>query len=294
MADPDPTRPANILAVAVDMADSPHMFRYGAWPGSLDAWSKNTTNLLGADASYLKPATITYTGKPANNLPTSANQLFSQAQQYGPFTFIQKSKLPSDFQFNKKADLRVVTLPMPTRIIPAGIRSDATLLSSSKYCRSQSFGYPSQAVATTHIFEYLGADGLTFSTNGTTSTSSVSVNNATDYNGNLHLHTEMSPSYGPLHGSEMFEALMRVISVELSRELIFCTRMDQTPPDPEIGPFVPPSIDVGELGIIPPSSDPKTKKKSDHHGTDPHGLVTVTFATCGGGGGAVGDCGDTC
>jgi hypothetical protein len=249
---PDPN--ATLMrAVAVDMPSLPHIFPYGVWqPGWLDPMMPSLNpNTSANPTSTLIPYAVTVTGTAAPC--PDVDTLFSNAQMVSPFSYIPNiNKFAANWA---NPGLRVISLPLPSRIIPAAFRT--TALISDKGNKRFKKGPPTgtTGIATTHIFVYDGASSLTFQP---PNLPPQTMSHGTSYQADYHFHTVPSFDPGFDHGPCMFENLLSLIQGMDRSELAFVPTEDGLL---EFGPGVPMTVDHFELEI-------------------PEGYRTHTLASC--------------
>ncbi len=235
-----------ILAITRNMPDMRHRFPYGVWQGN-DGFDDNSRLL---DANPSAP------NVPRNAYPVTLpafdggfgciQDLFEDAGKNCSMTYLANPKhdITPDFT---SAHIRVISIPFPTRLITAGFAQDSYVMDSDDKHPIHSPGNPhdtkSGPVATTHIFEYIGASSLTF--NGEQEITSGSIG----YQANFHFHTVPPHALDkpdPNHPVEMFANLMSLIGLDTTKvKLVF--------PHPDAKPFrgshVPKSVEDIELEI---------------------------------------------
>ncbi len=228
-----------MLAIAIDMPSLPHLFPYGAWDAAWVDASKPSlpTNLISAPYAV----GVTGTTKPA----TDVNTLFTNTLPVGPFNYLPNPNLGQQLSVDgSRSGLRVVSMPIPTSIIPAAFRSGGSV-SDPKHHFQQGSGTGQTGYPTTHIFVYDGATQLTFpSVNGSPA---QSISAAADSSADFHFHTVPSFDPGFDHGPCMFENLMSLI-VNLDRtQLALLSNPNDTV---DRGSNVPTCVSQWELEIM--------------------------------------------
>jgi hypothetical protein len=149
--------------------------------------------------------------------------LFQDAQNNCGFNYIAKD-LSASFS---TTGLRVIHIPLPTKLFVAGYMPKGTIDSST---------YPLKGTgeaAMAHVFEYDGATSLKFKGKKTPA--------AQDSSANFHFHTV--PPDDTFHGVAMFAALVKDVLSDTTVSL------DATEPDapPIPGKCLPQYFDVSEL-----------------------------------------------
>ena len=174
--------------------------------------------------------------------------------------------------------VRIIELPVPSRLIPATIRQKATITGNAPF-----IGPTGPGVATMQIFEYDGATSWSF--NGQTSA------NVSDH---LHFHTvRLDDHASETHAPCMFKSLMTLISRgphDLTLTIDPCEKSIKgsgaqqfSDEELQIEPFIPPDICAEKQKPRQPPPHPP------HHRPTTR---TVDLASCSGAGfGLGGDCG---
>jgi len=232
-------KPGFMYAVSVNMPTEPHHFPYGTWnERTLKEWIDDTKTKELPSGSMVATVALQQQGNPWQPTTLDVNMLFQQTHNNGPFTEIAKMGTPHPTDW-KDPNLRVIELPIPSRILPTTIRTDATLTCSSVYCKPNQIA----GLAFTHIFVYDGADILTFSpmkgavVNGSTSTSS-----------DLLIFTIPCANFGTGHATEMFKALLTAVNPDLATNLTLTVPKMTDPPRP--GPAIPAGVSAEEQGNV--------------------------------------------
>ena len=300
----DPFKGGYIRAVALDPSEfthpeltaaqnsanvtmPPHHFPFGVWDEQSD-WDSCHGNLPSNDpASGLNPL-IAYPLEVfgTQNRAAKVPDLFLRADTDSRMTYLPNPANEFTFECRCKG-LRVISLPMPTRIIPAGFRPDVEIQQSGAsvlhpHCKTKDM----HGFATTHILEYEGATSMTFNAPPNSGgQGSSTLTGGIGHEANFHFHAvpkDPCPAKG--HDAIMFERLMAFVHLPLMYKLTLPPPPDK-PAQIVPGSLVPRSVSNKELEIAPPGTQCKDGK--------PH---IVNLATCGSGGGGAGGCppGTTC
>jgi len=248
-------KPGYMCAVSLDMAKKPHHFPYGFWSEtSLGQWANDTATRELPSGSTRATVNVQKSGSPWQPA-FGVSTLFQQTHSNGPFVEIgPNGSGPYSIQNQSDPHLRVVELPIPSRVLPTTIRTDATL-NCSTHCKPDQF----PGLAFTYIFVYDGADTMTFSP-----LPGVTVTGSTLPSSDLLIHTVPKGMYGPNHAAEMFEAMLMVVDSNLAKYVTLSVPQMQKAPAP--GPKIPLGISAEEQGNIMDS---------------PHQNAKGDFATCG-------------
>ncbi|MEI9980898.1 MAG: hypothetical protein WDN23_18215 [Edaphobacter sp.] len=258
-----------ILAITRNMPSMRHTFPYGVWPGDGGGFDGTAPHLHANPSAPGVPRNAYPVTLPGfNNGFGSINDLCKDAGSNCSMSYISNPKrdLIPDFT---SAHIRVVSVPFPTRLITAGFIKDAYVSDSDEnhpiHSPTSSKDTKSGALATTHVFEYMGASALTF--NGEQKIKSGS----TGYQSDFHFHTVPPPDpdkTNPNHASEMFA------------NLISLTGLDQT----KVTLVMPHPYAKPDRGFHVPASVTNLQLEIPHDET----LIGDT-ASCAGGGHAIGD-----
>jgi hypothetical protein len=225
------TDQSGMLAVTRDMhhAHLHHTFPYGVWPNF------DNTSSLGANPAVLgqprEAYPITVSGVSTNH--KCAQDVFAEAEKNSSFNYITakgadlklKAWLPR---------IRVISLPYPTRIIPADSMHSITIDNKDG---NHPWNKPNKPYGywAAHIFEYL--DGRSLSFKGTEMISQGS----TDSTANFHFHTLPPQNYhGSPHAPMMFKNLLSVIEGLDPRQ--FTLKLPPGTLSEAPGPYVPTSL----------------------------------------------------
>jgi hypothetical protein len=229
-----------MLAIAIDMPSLPHIFPYGPWNNSwVDAAEPSlASNLINA------PYQVTVVG--TTGAAANVDNLFPNTQMLGPFNYLPNPNLGKPLSIDgSRSGLRVVSMPLPTRIIPAAFRTGGNVHDPNGHFHAGSATGQS-GYATTHIFVYDGASQLTFQ-GGSYGSGPQTVNAAVDSAGDFHFHTVPSFDPGFDHGPCMFENLMSLV-LNLDRTTLALISNPNDPVDP--GSNVPSCVNHWELEIL--------------------------------------------
>lgn len=274
----DPKYPTSrLLAITAD-ASLGHKFPYGPWlaGGKFDNNGTDLKENHAAAHADRNSYDVTVTGATG---AASLKDLFSAAARDCDFNYIPETP-PLTFT---TGDIRVISLPFPTRLFVAGIVPGGTITTDNQHPLEG--GALSGQAAMAHVLEYAGASAsLTF--DGTT------VNATKNYTSDFHFHTvPTNPTY---HGPKMFGYLIQNIvgngyNVQLNAL------------EPNIPPILGGCIstqaqgfDIGELDYFGNQGTEKAKPEAKGHAQaapKPGEIVTIfthTTASCAGGGIGVG------
>ena len=205
----DPMSDTSMLAVTRDMECMSHTFPYGVWPGregisgsaSL-AENPVCSGITSADIKrYAYPVTVP---KFVSSFQ-KVKDLFASSSNECSFLYFENALGDLQIDFTKPG-IRVISLPIPARIITADFPPNSTLANRDDkhpiHCpNGRSTTSISNLAASAHIFDYEGASLLTF--NGDPVISQGSSN----HKSNFHFHT-VPPGYAPHdHAALMFKNL---------------------------------------------------------------------------------------
>lgn len=247
----DPYNPNLMRAVSVNPAemcppvtDMNHIFPFGVWIEE-QSWDKKQpslpANAPSSGGANLMPYSVSIVGtrKPACNV----DQLFGSASASSQFTYIVNTGRVHSIDWTQ-CGMRVISVPLPTRIIPAAFRT------STKVCDPSGRLHPcgnsnDRGVATTHIFEYEGASSLTFIP--PYATGAQTMPHGTDYKSDYHFHTvpDKAPTEG--HDKIMFGHLMNLLKGNTCADLKLKPGPLCPPETVARGAAVPSSISSPEL-----------------------------------------------
>ena len=145
------------------------------------------------------------------------NDLFKDAASKCSMSYISNPKrdLTPDFT---SAHIRVISIPFPTRLISGGFIQNAHISSSDDkhpiHSPSSSRDTKSGPLATTYVFEYMGASSLTF--NG----EQKILSGSTGYQGDFHFHTVPPRGLSQTHSHhpiDMFANLVSLVGLDSSK-----------------------------------------------------------------------------
>lgn len=255
---PGPTNSNTMRAVTLDMpAPAAHHFPFGVW----------NTNWDDGKMPQLPPysgSIPTVTFKTPGALPKDLGTLYANAQKDSPFYYIPNPDPQNPYKLNWNAQgLRVISIPIPTQIVPASFRTNAYIQDTGNHLHQAANPWAINGVPTTHIFDYQNADSLTFSLDP--STMSAPVRKTQDSTADYHFHTAPQKTDTTEHGPMMLSMLLGLIDPTLAADVTL-----QLIANPTIGPDVPTSVGPGEFEL--PVVAPKQ----------------ISIPTCGSGGIAVG------
>jgi hypothetical protein len=277
----DPTPNSNLMrAVTLDIPAEAHYFPYGRWSPSWNAAAdQNLPQLPLYKDPSVPPPTVTVAGFSS---ASTINALFSNAQHDSPFTYLP-TKSAQKYAFNWNASgIRVLSMPVPTRIIPAGYNTGASISDPKGHCQKYPTTCRDIGVATTHIFEYQGAESLVFALDlGTT------VSQAQDSTGDYHFHSVPQGVSMASNAALMLDALLQVINSFPHGDVTLNAAAAGSPI--EIGPNVPNCVGPEELEIFPDEAKNPHTMFALPNTLSVARLTNGDFATCGGGGIGVGD-----
>lgn len=219
-----------ILAATRDMAGMSHTFPYGVWSSGLG-------NSLGENPSASQTRNaypITLPGFKSSY--QSAQQLFNNCASNDSFNYIEANN--NDLSLNYALpQIRVISLPYPSRIFPVDIIMGATVDDKDSH------SWISNLFAAGHVFEYWASDGA--------STLSFNLEQqitqpSTASDANFHIHT-VPPKGAPNgHTQMMFSNLMTVVSGLDGTK--FSLTLDQNATEYG-GPYIPANVAANELGM---------------------------------------------
>jgi hypothetical protein len=260
----DPQVSGSMLAVTLDMPDPNlhHTFPYGVWPGD--------SGIDANDSLCPNPAPA---GSPRNAYPitvqnisttyTTASNLFQDAAANSSFLYLKN--LQNLLTTNYAAPgIRVISLPIPTRIVTADFIPTSSISGSGDYAFTpgpcDSSGTPC-GLAACHVFDYDGATSLSFN-----NVLQIKAS-ASDYTGDFHFHTVPPAKANRNHAVDMFNNLLNVINVTPGQLTLAISNPDL---DAIAGPYIPTTVDGYELDIPQTARHPK--------------IVTMSTASCAAGG----------
>jgi hypothetical protein len=205
-----------MLALTRDMSDPKmsHRFPYGVWQGNA-GFDQNPDQLCpnpSAPGSPRNAYPVTLPG--FDNGFESIDDLFADAVRSCSMSYISNPNRDINPDFTS-ANIRVISIPFPTRLITAGFAPSSCITSSDEnhpiHSPTSSTDTKSGEVAATYIFEYMGANSLAF--NGQQRIASPS----TDFPANFHFHTVPpigSTNADPNHPVKMFANLMSLVGLD--------------------------------------------------------------------------------
>jgi hypothetical protein len=279
-----------LYAIARDMKSVPHKFPYGAWQDTrFDSCAPSLPE--GQYRVDLDNFTAT---------TSVCATLQSAASGRGPFRYLSNSRNEIKLD-TTKCGLRIISLPVPTCILPAAYLTKASFVPTDPQSSILSnppdgASYSVQGLPTAHILEYAGAKSLNFSSipkDG--SPIAVTIPSSQHF----HVHTIVdSTDMNTDHARGMFANLLGIFYrtelhvdptshqvIELRKYLCDCDlqliNTDAT--QIEVGPNVPPDITPAELEIFTPQPIPVCN-------TQPTGILSNVYpfnyhlASCSGSG----------
>lgn len=278
-----PSDSENMMAVAMDPCvadpysedmDVSHKFPYGIWDekeanGCGEDWNLGQLiqgmNLPVSTKDIPHIITVPDWKSPYDSVDT----LFTEANTSSRFVYMQSKKSGPHWE---NSGLRVIKLPIPTRIIPAAFLEHATLCErrpTMQTCKNNR----DKGVATSHIFEYRGAKCIHFClgsdvlpgdcTQDKKCPVPVCATAGISSQSNLHFHTVPQPnpkmnaagkdvSVVPVdHPRTMFHHLAKFLDDDACQEIGLEACMTDTMLP---GHLVPSSVSIAELQIHNPSS----------------------------------------
>lgn len=178
-----------------------HTFPFGGWTGSeFDVLMPGLTENTRDSNHNLIPYTIT-----VNGFAGGSGGVFSDTfnKRSGRFVYIPNSQ--SNLQVDlAKCGLRVISVPIPTAIVPCGFVTNAVIKDlNHNLLQQDNSKWTNTGVATTHIFQYAGGASAAFNTDTVTTT----VTSPMD----LHFHAVPSQPQDENHASDMFQHLISLI-----------------------------------------------------------------------------------
>lgn len=259
---------SGMLAVTLDMSSERHTFPYGIWKPKVD--------FNGNPSLCANPAAA---GQKRNAYPVSvggfkpiyscAQDVFKDADKNCWFNYIKNDKV--DLALNPSlSDIRVISLPYPTRIFPVDliVAAHVTDADGAHPLNRPTNGY---GFAAGHVFDYQGASSLSFNN------AQVIASPSTGSDADFHFRTVPPKPSSAGHTQRMFRNLLNVVSGLKTSD--FSLVMPLNPPQ-YAGPFVPQSVTMDELAM-------EGGKSTDHSGAPRWAFIGDT-AGCAATGGGVG------
>lgn len=269
--------PGFMYAVARDMEGSahPHIFPYGVWHKGYENGMRFDRQNPSVPASYsattdrVTEHPVTIGGySPADQTLAS---IFAETQNWeNSFTYIDNtSNTNYELDLNPRVKgIRIIKLPIPTRIHATAILNDAKVQGSQSINVSRK---ADKGLSVTHIFEYDAAQSVQFADHP--------QEHVDDQRPivNFHIHTVVK-DVGDVkdHSADMFANLMGVLTLNghainaTAGADIWLTPPSSDPPDVKAGDDLPDGISSIEVEV-PPRSGPSSS-------------YTKTVASCSGGG----------
>jgi hypothetical protein len=268
--------------------DMTHIFPYGVWDERWDpkvGWDREdgrlkldcNTNAPNGSMPCLHRVAIFGNWQAG---PDDVDGLFGQIVSWTQFTYLQNPGTIYQSSW-AKAGVRAISLPMPTKIIPGGFRTAASINDGTG---NVNLGATTgdQGVATTHIFDYPGAHSMAFVP---LTGEALEMGHGTGHHSDFHFHTvPNSPQPPPAHAVMMFQCLVGLLTQSSTSNPPAIGLKDPKPCAPiQRGIRVPDSVKSEELEML--------KVKDSRQPQDPMGYecgFTTNLATCGSGGLGVG------
>ncbi|AEU36033.1 hypothetical protein [Granulicella mallensis] len=237
---------------AIDMTSMKHTFPHGVWDqaGNWDTSSKRgrlCANPQSAANSLIHSVSVD-DGNWSH--PQSLDALFMNSNKDSSFAYLSAARNSSNkgqpYNVNlAQTNLRIVTVPRPTRIIPAAFRPDVKIADPNNRLEPAK-NSKDTGLATTHIFEYKGASKLAF-TPGDGKNPGLISQGGKDFNSDYHFHSV--PTIASIdHAPMMFNQLISLI-VEIKCSLLI--NRPCPPQRPVPGASVPISVTQDELEMTP-------------------------------------------
>jgi hypothetical protein len=239
---------------ATAISSMKHTFPHGVWDQGCNWDTSSKRGLLCANPqSGSKPLIHSVSVDDGNwSYPQSLHTLFMNPNKDSSFTYLSAVRNPlgkgQTYKVNStQANLRIVTLPRPTRIIPAAFRPDVKII-DPKHRLEQAQTSKDIGIATTHIFEYRGAGKLTF-TPGDGKNPGLIPQGGKDFTSDYHFHSV--PTIANIdHAPMMFNQILSLIDgIGCSNDLSINPPCPPTAPQP--GKSVPISVTENELEMTP-------------------------------------------
>jgi hypothetical protein len=202
-----PKTPGWMRAITLDMDQPSHHFPYGAWRASgFDA----PAGVLAADT---RPYTLTLVGNTMQ--PNPVDKLFEDTLSMTTFTYLPNPMVNGapTYQINPgKLPVRIISLPIPSEIIPTAFLSKAKVGDPSNVLQTTQSQYSANGVPTCHIFDYPAATSLSFAgpDNAVLDSAELDPNNKANPNLHYHFHTVPGKDHD---GKEMFDRLQKLLNV---------------------------------------------------------------------------------
>jgi hypothetical protein len=257
----DPADTSRVLAHSVDMEKPMHNYPYGPWKGGdFDKGKQLYPNPPSGQTTA--PYQITINGRILHQ-PKSTYKLFSKTASANPFMWMPAMKMKPDM--SDLTTVRRISTPIPTRILTCDFLDESYIYDNGHVVDSQvtiQTGAPGG-----FIFDYQGADSLSFSVDE----SSVSGSTTSDADYHFRTVPYWPPGTGAdgCHPQKMFSHQLEML-VNFGQSQPPTLSMNCSDNKVIPGKYVPVSVSNSELDISPPP------------------LRSLTTASCAGGGGAVG------
>ena len=263
----DPASPTTrMLAIGRDLPawqKLPHIFPYGVWQANGIDQNKTSLGPNPGGDQVGSPTSCSVTVSNYSVKYMSTMSLFQDTLKKAPFVYLANGS--GDIKLRTALPrLRIISVPIPTQIIPAAFEMGATISAEAGVPLAPLQGAYGviNGLPTTHIFDYWGDQAtLTFnppagSTIGIPVGPTITLNASTDSSSDMHFHTVVQTQDHMDHGPAMFSNLMDIV---LSQSVAFDSG-DIALVSPTLssfvpGPNVPNCISDGELEIEPDRSD---------------------------------------
>jgi len=266
----DVAAPARMYAIARDMQimQMSHKFPYGIW----------TDTNFDDKMPSLPEGQYTVTADNFKPNATVCSMFQSAACGPGPFRYFANSRNEIKLD-TTRCGLRIISLPVPTRILPTAYLTKADFVpadtpSSILSDPPTGANYSVKGLPTVHILEYEKQDkhnDVCLHLSGVTTAGAALDPVTVTSSQHFHVHT-IPPNDGMCsdHGPAMFSNLLQIFyrtilhadpsgNVTGSKSYLCECDLQLVNSDPsqlEPGPNVPPDITLGELEIIPPTNVP--------------------------------------
>ncbi len=228
-----PSKTGGVLAVTTDLpGPDAHSFPYGAWTPDID---KKASLMIG---------NYSITVDAVNSASPNIDALFNAVcNDKDAFYFLSNDDGGLSVT-TSGPKVRAISLPIPTRILPAAFITNAKVSGGGKRlqpCKSPLV----PGLASTHIFDYQGASSLKLLDGAGNQVDSAGQDN------NYHFHTVTPSTASGNHTTMMFAALIGLISglgpspVTLAINGSLCI---------DRGPHTPAKVTDQELEMLPPDS----------------------------------------
>lgn len=262
-----------------------HIFPYGIWDEIPDWDERHTQTQLtptpcaqcspGQACSMPVPHRVYVLGNWSKSCK-DVDALFKDADTRSRFTYFLNQGRPSCTVVWNTPELRVISLPLPNRIIPAAFRVGADIDDPDGLLNKHG-GSSDTGIATTHIFDYPGARSMLFVP---LAGEPVEMSKGRKYKSDFHFHTVPASANNlpKCHDVMMFAALTGLVGQTSNLVLHpdYCNKKLSK------GASVPDSVKEGELEMDMSSGVGPCLSGRDMN------VVSINLATCGSGGLGVG------